>query len=72
MLNMKLERYFLLNWKKVLIIIGSWVLAVLLHNLLSALLGLEEAFFFIVAVFIIPIYVLFSVIYTIVYYVKKK
>lgn len=76
---MKLEKYFLLNWKKVGIIIIAWIVAVLLHNGIYALFyeyysktGGDEAVFFIIAVFIIPLYFVISLIYTIFYHVKRS
>ncbi|MBW2995747.1 hypothetical protein KY332_00440 [Candidatus Woesearchaeota archaeon] len=76
---MKLEKYLLLNLKKLLLIIGAFILAVLLHNLVYALFfdyfsrtGGDEAFFFIIAIFVIPLYFLVSVGYTIFHHVRKR
>ncbi len=76
---MNLEKYFLLNWKKVLIIIIAWILAVILHNLTYALFydffsstGGDEPVFFIIAVIIIPLYFIISIVYTITHKLKKK
>jgi len=75
----KLNKYFLLNFKKILFIIGGWIIAVVLHNLIYALFksyfdshGGDEPFFFILAVIIIPLYFLSSLIYTLVIYLRKK
>lgn len=76
---MNLEKYFLLSWKKVLIIIAAWILSVILHNLVYALLynffssteG-DEPVFFIIAVIIIPLYFIISVVYTIFHKLRKK
>ncbi len=68
----KLNKYFLLNFKKILFIIGGWIIAVVLHNLISAIFRFEDAFFFILAVIIIPLYFLSSLIYTLVTYLRKK
>jgi len=62
----KFDKYFKLTWRKAWIIIMSWFVAVLLHNGVSALLGIEEAVFFIIAIFIIPIYVLVVLIYNLI------
>ena len=76
---MNLEKYFLLNLKKLLIIIFAFIAAVLLHNFVYALFydyfirtGGDEPFFFIIAVIIIPAYFLISAGYTIFYHVKKR
>ena len=68
---MNIEKYLLLNWKKILIIIGAWFLAVILHNAFYALFNVEEAVFFILAVIIIPIYFITAIIYTIIKKIKK-
>ncbi|MGD9276680.1 MAG: hypothetical protein PVJ67_05900 [Candidatus Pacearchaeota archaeon] len=76
------DKYFLLSWKKLLMIIGAWVLAVLLHNLVYGLgiyffgknfwgPGGDEAFFFIIAIIIIPIYFLIMIIYSLIKLIIK-
>lgn len=76
---MNLEKYFLLNWKKTLIIVIAWLLAVILHNVTYAIFydffistGGDEPVFFIIAVIIIPVYFITSVGYTTYHYLKKK
>lgn len=61
-----------LDWKKLWIAPIAWVVAVVLHNVVYGLIGIEEAFFFIVAIFVIPIYVLVVLGYTIYVVVKKN
>jgi hypothetical protein len=71
-----LDKWFLLSWKKVAIIIIAWIASVILHNLLyvifsdyfNATIGGDEPFFFLIAIFVIPLYVVVLIIYTI----KKK
>ena len=65
------KNIFLLNWKKVLFIILAWFVVVILHNLVSALLGIEEALFFIIAIFILPLYAIIALIYTVVSKFRK-
>ena len=55
----KLDKWFLLTWKKLLIIIGAFFLAIILHNLFYALselsgknLAIGEVFFFSIEVII--------------------
>lgn len=69
---MNLKKYFLLNWKKTWIIVISWFILVMLHNLISALFSCEEAFFFILAGVIMPVYIIISIVYSLVYIVRKK
>ena len=68
---MNIRKFFLLSWKKVLLIIVSWFLAVILHNVVSGLLGVEEPVFFITAVIIIPLYTLIVFTYSAIIYVAK-
>lgn len=72
------EKWFLLSWRKVWMIPAAWVVAVVLHNMIYAAamyffnVEFEEAFFFIVAVFGIPIYVIVVLIYSLVWLMKKR
>ncbi|MBU2633835.1 MAG: hypothetical protein KJ674_01170 [Nanoarchaeota archaeon] len=59
-----MKNLFLLTWKKILLIIASFVVSVILHNLVSGLLGVEEPVFFIISVIIIPIYFLICIGYS--------
>ena len=68
----KFDKWFFLNWRKLLIIIGMWFLAVILHNLISAIFGIEEALFFIIAVFVIPVYFIALIIYTLVKFIRRR
>jgi len=75
----KWNKWFLLNWKKLLIFIGAWFVAIILHNLTYTLFkswfdarGGDEAFFFIIANIVIPLYFVISLVYTLVVYFKKK
>jgi hypothetical protein len=61
---MKVKSFFILNRKKVLIVIFTFFVSVLLHNLISGLLGVEEVLFFLMAVIIIPVYIVVSVVWT--------
>jgi len=76
---MKLKRIFLLSWKKILLILISWVVTVFLHNLVYGLFqdffvshGTNEPFFFIIFMFVIPLYLLICLVYTAVYCIKIK
>ena len=74
----KFNKYFLLSWKKLVIIIIVWFLAVILHNLVYGVFktwfdanGGDEAFFFIIAIFVIPIYFLICLVYSLIFVIKK-
>ncbi|MDH5533458.1 MAG: hypothetical protein OEX81_03470 [Candidatus Pacebacteria bacterium] len=69
---MKEKTYFILSIKKILIVIGLEIGAIILHNIFYALTGIEEAFFFIIAVFIIPSYILIATLWTITCFLWKK
>ena len=63
---MKFRELFILNWKRFLIVFVVWVAAVVLHNAISVLIGSEEALFFIIAIFILPGYLIAAVIYSLI------
>jgi hypothetical protein len=60
----EVKKIFKLNAKKLLLLLLAEVIGIIAHNLLSALLGTEEAFFFILSVLIIPAYFLVAVLYS--------
>jgi len=72
------DKYLLLSWKRILIIACAWVLSVLLHNIVYGLFyehfsrtGGDEPVFFILAVFVIPLYFIISLVYTVIRKVSK-
>ncbi|MFH0867698.1 MAG: hypothetical protein V1831_00115 [Candidatus Woesearchaeota archaeon] len=62
------KKVFTLSWKNLWIIVVLGFLSIVLHNAFYAVFGFEEAVFFSIAIFIIPIYLIISIIYTL--YVK--
>jgi len=75
----KLDRFFLLSGKRIFIIMISWFVAVLLHNLIYGLFHTyfdmhvgDEPFFFIIAVIVIPIYFIIGIIYSLVWMIRNK
>jgi hypothetical protein len=72
------DKWFLLSWKKVGIILIIWVTAVVIHNLIYAFfLGVlkiefEEVVFFLFANLVIPIYFIACVVYSLIKLIKKK
>ena len=69
---MKLKDLLLFSWKKLWIIVVGGFVSIILHNAISALFNIEEAFFFIIVIFVIPIYFLIMIIYSIIYKLSKK
>ncbi len=67
-----MKKLFLLSLKKFIWLIVIWIVSVLLHNFVSALLGIEEPVFFLIAVIVIPLYFIISLIYSLVYLIKMK
>ena len=68
----KIDKWFLLSTKKAGMFLGAWILAVILHNLIYGLFNVEEAFFFILAVIVIPLYFIICIIYTILYFTRQR
>lgn len=71
---MKLDEYLLLSWKRVLVIVGAWLLSALLHKAIYVLLydslatgvGLAASAVFILGTAVIPVYFLISLVYTLI------
>lgn len=65
-----LDRFLYLNWRKIAVVVGLWFACVLLHNLIYGLFrefygpNGDEAFFFILAIIVIPIYSVVAIVYT--------
>ncbi|MFC1594958.1 hypothetical protein ACFL3E_00840 [Patescibacteria group bacterium] len=68
----KIKNLFLLSWKKLWIVVVGGFLSIILHNVISALMKVEEAFFFILVVFVLPTYLIIAGIYSLVYKIRKK
>ncbi len=64
------DKIFSLNLKRIGLIMLIWIVAVFLHNTIYGLFGWEEPVFFVIAVFIIPIYFFFSVFYSLAKWIK--
>jgi hypothetical protein len=66
------DKLLFLTWRKLALFVGAWVLAVVLHNAIYALFhdpgqagsGVEEPFFFLLAVVVIPAWFLVALLYT--------
>ncbi len=65
------DKFFLLSWKRILIIICAWILSFILHNVIYGLFkeffsraNADEPVFFLLAVIVIPLYFIISLVYT--------
>jgi uncharacterized membrane protein len=74
----KLDKLFLLTWRKAWIIVVAGFVSILLHNAIYAIFksyydarGGDEAFFLIVVIIVIPIYVLVVLIYSLIRRIKQ-
>ena len=71
----KLDKWLLLSWKRFILLVVIWIVAVVMHNLIYAffigVLGIEfeEPVFFIIATIVIPAYFIISVVYSL---IKKR
>ena len=72
MKKIKYKNFFLLSWKKLWILVVFGFASIILHNLISGLMKVEEAFFLIIVVFIIPVYFLIAVLFTVINFLKNK
>jgi len=70
--GMKIKNLFLLSWKKLWIVVVGGFVSIILHNLISGLMGVEEVFFFMLVVFVLPVYILIAAIYSLIYKIKDK
>ncbi len=72
------DKFFLLTWKKIAITLMIWIGAVFFHNMIYAFIVgvlkieiVDEPFFFIIAVIVIPVYFIISVVYTLIKRLKN-
>ena len=56
-----LNKLFLLNTKRILIILAIWTLSVIAHNIVNLVFEMEEKIFFMISGIILPIYLLISI-----------
>ena len=58
------DNLFLLHIKKSLYVIIIWALSIVIHNLIQRSSGIDEPYLTTVSLYVIPLYLLISVIYT--------
>ncbi|MCK5149873.1 hypothetical protein KAJ87_03015 [Candidatus Pacearchaeota archaeon] len=69
---MKINEFFKLTWKKIWILVVGGFVCISLHNLIYALFKFEEAFFFSLVVFVLPVYFVIALVYTFIKTLKRK
>jgi hypothetical protein len=65
------KKFFLLSWRKAWIIVVGWFFVVMMHNLISSLFEFEDALFFIIAIIVMPLYVMVAFVYSLIYLLLK-
>ena len=64
------EKYLILDWKEVYLLIVAWFLFLVLHNMYPSLFGKQDKILFVIATVIIPAFFLTALTYT--YFKKRK
>jgi len=64
--------FFLLNWKKVSLLLIFFLIVLLLNYIQTFLLETQDSTFFILALIIIPLYFMVAIIYSLVQIIRKK
>ena len=59
-----LKKLFLLSWRNLWVVVVLGFVSILLHNFWYGIFGFEDVVFFSIVIFIIPIYLIISIIYT--------
>ena len=72
MKKIKAKDLLLISWRKLWIIVVGGFVSILLHNAIYDLFNVEEAFFFIFVIFVLPIYFLAMIIFSIIYKIIKS
>ena len=58
-----LNKLFLLNTKRILVILAIWTLSVITHNIINLVFEIEERIFFFISGIILPFYLLVSILF---------
>ena len=66
-----LDKFFLLNWKKTISIIGLWVLAIFVHISIFNFYMIQEPISFLISILVIPAYLVASIVYTLDFHRRK-
>jgi hypothetical protein len=72
------DRILRLTWRRVLLVVAVWIACVVLHNIIYALFqdawgpNGDEPFFFVLAVVIIPVYLIVSGLYSAISWFRRS
>ena len=67
-----LDAFFLLNWKKTILIVAVWILAVFIHTAIFNLYMIQEWISFLISILVIPAYLVTSIVYTLDFHRRKR
>ncbi len=68
----KADKWFLLSWKKVWLIVVISFLSILIHNAFYAIFGFEDFVFFFIVILLMPLYFIATIVYSIIWLIEKK
>ncbi len=69
---MELKQYFILNWKRFVVFVAVFSLSVFLYNYFVNMAGYGESMFLIVAVMVLPLYIIVYLILNFILWIFKK
>ncbi len=63
---MKIKKWLLINWEKekIAVALTLWLFSFLLHNFLEGVSPILSGFFFIISIFVIPLYLISAILYS--------
>ena len=67
-----LDRFFLLNWKKSVAIVALWILSIFTHTTIFNFYMIQEPISFMIAILVIPAYLIASIVYTLDFHRGRK
>ncbi len=72
-MKLKFKDLFLIEWKKekLSVALVLWLFCFLLHNFLSEVSKTASVFFFILTIFILPLYFVIAIVYSLILKLKK-
>ncbi|MFH1787710.1 MAG: hypothetical protein ABH811_02895 [archaeon] len=68
----KSDKYFLLTWRKLWVLVVVGFVSILLHNLFYGIFNIEEPLFFSLVVFVLPLYFIICIIYSTIKIIKNR
>jgi len=68
---MKNNKFFLLSWRKIWLIIVISFLLIIIHNLIYLFFKLDETFLLFIIAVLIPAYFILCIVYSIIWLIEK-